>query len=263
MKISIAQVTASEEKEKNLEKAKEYAKKAKDSGSDIIVFPEVFMVFVPAKSDVKLAEVAETLDGKFVKEICAIAKENDLYIIFGMYEKNIDELERAYNTIVCIDRNGDIIHSYRKTHLYDAFITKESNRVVPGTEDFGVVETEFGKIGLMICYEVRFPEISRKLTLQGADLIIIPTAWVKGEMKDEHWSTLLKARAIENTTYVVGANQIGNIFSGLSMIYDPMGVRIASAGEEEILISAEIDLERIKRVREKLPCLKNRRPELY
>lgn len=263
MKLAVAQVIVSDSKNENIKKAKDYAEKSNKDGVDILVFPETFMVDCPSTSTTKLADVAESMNGPFVNEMKAIASGRNIYLLFGMYEKKEGENKRAYNSIVLLNRQGEIVHKYRKTHLYDAFVHKESNRVIPGTEEFPVVETDIGKIGLMICYELRFPEISRKLVLEGADIIIVPTAWVAGDMKDEHWSTLLKARAIENTTYVAGANQIGNIYSGTSMIYDPMGVRIASAGEEEALIIAEIDIERTDRVREKLPCLKNRRPELY
>lgn len=262
MKISVAQVTADTNKNKNLEKAERYIKESAESNSDLVVFPELFMVYAP-KEIKQLSEVAESVDGPFVKQMASYAKQYKVNVMFGMYEIKEGEKERAYNTIVSLNRDGEIIDKYRKTHLYDAFLHKESDRVIPGDESFGLVETDVGKVGLMICYELRFPEVARKLALLGADIIIVPTAWVKGEMKDEHWSTLLKARAIENTVYVVGPNQIGNIFNGLSMIYDPMGVRVASAGEEETLIQATIDQNRIKRVRKNLPSLENRRPELY
>ncbi|MCM3569358.1 carbon-nitrogen hydrolase family protein [Neobacillus mesonae] len=263
MKIATAQLTADRNKDVNLAKAVKYIAKAKESGADLIVFPEIFMAFVPARATTYLADVAEPLDGNFVTRMKEAARKHQINIIFGMYETKPGEKERAYNTIVFLDRSGNLVKSYQKTHLYDAFTTKESNRVIPGDASFGVVETDFGTIGLMICYELRFPEIARSLVLQGADILIIPTAWVTGDMKEFHWKTLLKARAIENTVFVVGANQIGNIYSGSSTTIDPMGVEIASAGEEEILIIAEVDLERIKRVRAKLPCIENRRPEFY
>jgi|SRR5690625_1079334 len=263
LKVSIAQLQASQDKETSINKAKEYVKKAKRENADIAVFPEIYMIFVPANSDKKLADVAEAIDGNFVNQMAKIAKENEIYLTFGMYESKPGEEVRAYNTIVLINREGKTIYTYRKTHLYDAFITKESNRVIPGDKPVEVVDTDIGKIGLLICYEIRFPEIARKLTLEGADVLIVPTAWVKGAMKENHWENLLATRAIENTVYVVGANQVDNIFSGFSMIYDPMGVQLANAGEEEMLITATVDKERTKRVKEKLPVLNNRRADLY
>lgn len=263
MKISLAQLTSSQNKEENLEKAQKYVKSAKEDEADLVVFPEIFMCYVPANSHIKLAEVAETLEGHFVSEMSKMAQKNNIYILFGMYESKEDENSKAYNTIVLINREGKIIESYRKTHLYDAFVNKESDRVVPSDNPIRVAKTDIGNIGLMICYELRFPEIARKLTLEGADIIIAPTAWVKGEMKENHWSTLLASRAIENTTFIAGCNQIGNTYTGSSMIYDPMGVRLASGGEEETLITTKIEYARTKRVRKSLPCLDNRRPEFY
>lgn len=264
MNISLAQVTVDVDKNKNLEKAEYCISKGAQNYSDLIVFPEMFMVYAPSTDVKHLKSVAESIDdGSFVSEMRNYAKKYNINVMFGMYETKENEDEKAYNTVVTINREGEIINRYRKTHLYDAFLHKESDRIVPGTDSYGIVEIEDVKIGLMICYELRFPEIARELTLSGADVILLPTAWIKGDMKDEHWSTLLKARAIENTIYVFGVNQIGNIYNGLSMVYDPMGVRVASAGEEETLIQATIDKERTKRVRTGLPCLENRRPELY
>lgn len=263
LKISIAQLQASQDKEVNINKAKEYVRKAKEEKADIVVFPEIYMIFVPVKSGIKLADIAEPIDGNFVNRMSSIAKENQIYLTFGMYEEKPGEKKRAYNTVVLINREGEVIYTYRKTHLYDAFITKESDRVIPGDKPAEVIETDIGKIGLLICYEIRFPEISRNLTLDGADVLIVPTAWVRGAMKEFHWENMLATRAIENTIYVVGANQVDNIFSGFSMIYDPMGIQLANAGEEELLITATIDLDRTKRVREKLPLLENRKANLY
>lgn len=263
MKVSIAQVTADRHKENNLRKAEAFIKEATQFGSDLVVFPEMFMIFAPGTEVKHLNDVAESIDGPFVTKMASLAKSYNVNVMFGMYEKKHDENERAYNAVLTLNRNGKIIDHYRKTHLYDAFLHKESDRVVPGSDTYGIVELDVGKVGLMICYELRFPEIARELVLSGADVLVVPTAWVKGELKDEHWSTLLKARAIENTVYVLGANQVGNIYNGLSMIYDPMGVTVASAGEEEALIHVNIDQKRVSRVRKSLPCLENRRPELY
>jgi predicted amidohydrolase len=115
----------------------------------------------------------------------------------------------------------------------------------------------------MVCYELRFPEIARQFALQGADILFVPAGWVAGSMKEDHWQTLIRARAIENTMFVCGANLVGDIFSGRSIIVDPMGVILASAGEEETLIVSDIDLDRIRRVREKLPSVRHRKPEFY
>lgn len=263
MKVSVAQLISTENKEENLAKACEYIKKAKDVGSDLVVFPEHHMITISNPSKTNRADVAETTDGPFVTKLAEAAKRHNIYVACGIYEKKPGEESRAYNSVVFINRTGEVVYNYRKTHLYDAFGAKESDGSVPGSEPPQVIDTEFGKVGIMICYDVRFPEVARQLTLQGAEIILAPTAWKSGTLKEHHWHTLVKARAIENTVFMVGADQIGNDNVGNSMIVDPMGVAISSAGEEEALISAELDIKRLYRVREKLPSLNNRKPELY
>ncbi len=262
MKIAIAQVESASDKKKNLKKAALYAEKAKRDGANFVVFPEGFMANT-SLSNLKPADVAEPIDGNFIKELSNIAKSNQIYIVCGVFETNPRDSSSCYNVAVVINKRGETVYSYRKTHLFDAFTSKESDRFLTGSEPPEVIETEYGKIGLLICYEIRFPELTRRLALQKADVVIVPTAWVAGNMKEYHWNTLLKARAIENTLYIVGAGQIGNNNAGNSMIVDPMGVVKANAGEIESLIIANIDSKRTISVREKLPSLSNRNPGLY
>ncbi|KAB2334908.1 carbon-nitrogen hydrolase family protein [Cytobacillus depressus] len=263
MRVAIAQLSTSADKAANLEKAIQYIAKAKSKGADFVIIPEFYMALATPKSGVLPVEVAEPLDGPFVSGLAQAARENEIYVVCGMYEPKADDQKRAYNTTVFINRSGELIHSYRKTHLYDAFSYKESDTIIPGDNQYKVVETEFGKIGLMVCYELRFPEIARQFALQGADVLFVPAGWVAGPMKEEHWQTLIRARAIENTMFVCGADLVGDIFSGRSLIVDPMGMTLASAGEEETLFFADIDLDRIRRVREKLPSVRDRKPEFY
>jgi predicted amidohydrolase len=264
MKVAVVQLKSSSDKKANLQKAKEYIKKAKNRGADFVLLPEMYMAFLhPKLGQSRYTEIAEPLDGPFVSGLAECAKENQLYIICGIFESKAGENTRTFNTTVFLGRNGELLQAYHKTHLYDAFNYKESDSIIPGSTPQDVIETEFGKVGMMVCYEIRFPEISRRLAMKGADFLFIPAAWVDGVMKEEHWKTLLRARAIENTVYVFAADQIGNNFSGQSMIIDPMGVVKANAGEEETIILSEIDLERIQRVREKLPSVTDRRAEFY
>lgn len=263
MKVAVAQLNSSTDKNENLEKAKRYIKRAKDAGADFVVLPELYMAYTPPSSELKPADYAEPLDGQFVSGLADAAGQNQIHVICGIFESSPNDTERAFNTTVFIGKSGDLLHAYQKTHLYDAFNYKESDTIIPGSQGNMVLETEFGNIGIMVCYEIRFPEISRKLALGGADFFFIPSGWVAGTMKEDHWQTILRARAIENTAYVFAANQVGNTFTGRSMIIDPMGVVLASAGEEENLIVSKIDPDRIRRVREKLPSVADRRPELY
>ncbi|MEI3180657.1 MAG: nitrilase-related carbon-nitrogen hydrolase [Lachnospiraceae bacterium] len=158
---------------------------------------------------------------------------------------------------------GRLWSTYRKTHLYDAFGYKESDDNKPGDQFFEPIDTPFGKIGLFVCYEVRFPEVARYQRSKGADIIMMPTAWVPGPLKSPQFRTLITARAIENTVYMVACDQVGANAMGESVVVDPMGVVVASAGEVETLICAEIDTDRVEKVRAKLPAYKDRRPELY
>ncbi|MDU4962358.1 MAG: carbon-nitrogen hydrolase family protein [Sporomusaceae bacterium] len=261
MRIAIAQLISSPDKQANLAKAQQSVARAKALGADLVLIPETFMAY-PAK-DAPYAAVAEAVNGPFAAGLAEAARENGIYVVCGMYEAKDGEDVRAYNTTLVFDRDGRLLHSYRKTHLYDAFAYQESKSVIAGNEPLTLFETEFGRIGLLVCYEIRFPEIARQYVLQGADLLLVPTAWVAGALKEEQFEILLRARAIENTVYVCAADQTGNIFSGRSMVIDPLGIIVASTGEEEAIFVAEIDLERIKRVRDKLPCLGHRRPELY
>lgn len=263
MKIALAQLSASRNKQENLDKALLYIKQAKEQNADLIVFPEVYMALLGPKSGIVYADMAEPLDGPFVTTLAKAASENGIHIICGIFEKSNNDDIRAYNTIIFLDDNGELIHSYRKTHLYDAFSYQESANIIAGENGFEPVKTRFGTIGLLVCYELRFPEISRTLALKGADILIVPTAWVSGPMKEEHLLSISKARALENTVYMCVADQVGNIYSGRSVIYNPMGTVLASCGEDEGLIFADIDLEKVKTTREKLPCLDQRRPELY
>ncbi|WP_042347557.1 carbon-nitrogen hydrolase family protein [Bacillus massiliigorillae] len=263
MRVSIAQLSSSLDKDANLKKAEKYIEAAKKKGADIVVLPEMYMALIVPGSGILPVDVAEPLNGPFVEGLREAARKNNIYVVCGIFETKENAELRAYNTTVFIDRTGKIIQSYRKTHLYDAFNYVESDTIVAGDNPYKVVDTEFGKIGLMVCYEIRFPEIARQLALQGADMLIIPAGWVKGPMKEEHWQVLLKARAIENTVFIVASNQVDNIYTGRSMILDPMGVALANAGEEETLITTDIDYERIAKVRGKLPSVKDRRPKFY
>lgn len=263
MKLAVAQLTTSESKDENLNKARHYIIKAKKTGADIIVLPEAFMALIPTTSRRTHSAVAEPLNGPFVQTLAAEAKKNAIHVVCGVYESRAGERTRAYNTIILLDDEGKLIHHYSKTHLYDAFSYQESKGIIPSDNKFTPVKTRLGTIGLLVCYELRFPEISRTLALKGAEILLVPTAWVAGPMKEEHFQSLAKARALENTVFLGAADQVGNIYAGRSVIYNPMGVVLASRGEDEGLIIADIDLSQVKTIRGKLPCLSQRRPDLY
>ncbi len=265
-KFVLAQLAAVGDAEVNLEKAKKAMAQAyEEYHPDLMVFPEVFMSHYPVGTPLDtIIAAAQTLDGPFVTALRAEAKKYGMWVICGMSEKVEEPADhRKYNTTVVINAEGELVASYRKTHLYDAFGYKESDTNKAGDKFFEPIDTPFGKIGLFVCYEVRFPEVARYQRSKGADIIIMPTAWAAGKIKSHHFQTLINARAIENTVYMVACDQCDDGCIGESVVVDPMGITIACAGEGEGLIAATIDSDRIEAVRKKLPAYKDRRPELY
>ena len=174
-----------------------------------------------------------------------------------MFEVGEDP-ERPYNTLVVADRDG-LRATYRKIHLYDSFGFRESDRLTAGEVDPVVVEVGGVTVGLMTCYDLRFPELARALVDRGAELVVLPAAWVAGPGKVLHWRTLLAARAIENTVYVAAAGQPGPRYTGHSMVVAPDGDVLAEAGEEPGSVQATVSTDRVAEVRRVNPSLANRR----
>jgi predicted amidohydrolase len=263
MRIALGQLAASARKEENVESARRAIREARQGGADLLLLPEVFMAFLVPRSGISPASVAEPLDGPFVSTLAREARAHNLYVGCGIWEAKPGEHTRAHNTAVLVGPDGSLLLSYRKTHLYDAFSFRESDQTVPGDAAPRTVRTPLGTVGLLVCYELRFPELARMLALDGAEVILLPSAWIRGPLKELHWATLIQARAIENTVFVAAADQVGDLRAGCSRLVDPMGVVLAGGGEEAGLIFGDIDLARIARVREKLPALHQRREEIY
>ena len=262
----MAQMASEGSPEVNLEKAKKAIEKAVSLyHPDVVIFPELYMSLFPSGTAHEIAlATAQPLDGPFVIQMREQARQHGIWLIFGMNEAvEASDDHRNYNTTLVINSEGEIVSTYRKTHLYDAFGYKESDTIKAGDRFFEPIETPFGKIGLFVCYEVRFPEVARYQRSKGADIIIMPTAWAEGKLKSQQFHTLIDARAIENTVYMVACDLCGDGSLGESCVVDPMGVNIALAGENEQLLAAVIDTDRIEEVRKKLPAYKDRRPELY
>ena len=264
--VAIVQMRSSEDKMENLELSVGFIREAAKKKSNLICFPEFQMAYSPvSQSANQLSEIAESVnDGNFITTLRKAAKVNKISIISTIYEKSNRGFDnRVYDTVVLIDNKGGISSVYRKLHLYDALGFKESDRMMAGNMIEKPVKTLVGNIGLMICYDIRFPEMSRILTVKGANVLVSPSAWVHGVMKEEHWQTLLKARAIENGLYIIAPDQVGNIFSGRSMAVDPFGVVLLDMGNREGMEVVELDKSRVQKVRELLPLLKNRRTDVY
>lgn len=266
-RVAIVQMKSSTDKEENLRLSLEFVKDGAKRKARLICFPEFQMAFSSAKQSSKqLTNVAESAkNGNFVMKLCSAARSCKIDIVATIYEKSdeLSLLKRVYDTAVLINSKGNIISRYRKVHLYDALGFKESLKLMAGNSIEQPSETSTGTIGLMICYDIRFPEISRILAVQGAQILAAPSAWIQGVMKEEHWVTLLKARSIENGLYMVAPNQVGNIFSGRSMVIDPFGSVILDMGSREGMEVVDIDISRVQSVRKSLPLLKNRRSDVY
>ena len=254
-------------KDSNIKKALEMIKIAAENKSNMVILPEMFNC---PYDNSKFREYAEERkNSKTLKAIKESAKELNLYIVAG----SIPELEddNLYNSSFIFDRDGEIIASHRKMHLFDIDIAgkisfKESETLSAGNQ-ITVVDTELCKIGVAICYDIRFPELLRLMALRGAELIVIPGAF-NMTTGPAHWETLIRARAIDNQLYVAAASPARNeelsyVAYGNSMVADPWGEIVARAGEKEEIVYADIKLSRVNDVREELPVLNGRRNDIY
>ena len=262
-KIALVQMRADTEKEKNLKKILDYIAHAAKRDAALCAFPEFMMFYTPSyQSASELASLAEKITGEFVTSISEVARKNSVQVVGTFYEKS-PKANRVYDTSFLTDRNGRIVSKYRKIHLYDALGFKESAKLYPGSSVARPIKTSVGKIGMMICYDLRFPEMSRMLASSGSEILIAPSAWVQGKMKEEHWITINKTRAIENGCYVVAPDQVGNIYCGRSLIVDPFGKVLLDMKKREGIGMADLSLDQVKQVRKKLPLLRNRRTDIY
>ena len=223
--------------------------------TDLVVLPEAFARdFGEPGSD--LAPFAEPLDGPFGGRLNALAEKTGSAWLAGMFEVAEDP-SRPLNTLVLA--GGDEPAAYRKIHLYDSFGYRESDTISPGGLEPCVTTLHGFPLGLMTCYDLRFPELPRALAKSGAEAIVVPAAWVAGDRKVEHWRTLLRARAIENTVWVIGVGQPGPRYAGHSMVVAPDGDIVAEAQEDPTTLDATIDREAVAEVRRTNPSLDNRR----
>jgi predicted amidohydrolase len=260
--VAVAQVSSARSPQANLTVATARVAEAKSSGARVVVFPEYFMSWGSGRHGLsEMAAVAESLDSQFVEGLCQLARDEAVWLASGVVESG--DHTKPFNTSILINSDGDIVISYRKTHLFDAFDHHESATFAAGNELSHPVATPFGVAGVFVCYELRFPEVARRLALAGAQVLVVPSAWVAGPGKSMQWESLLRARAIENGCYVIAAGQSGNEFSGGSIVVDPTGEVLAHAGTDERLIVATIDVDRVRAVRRRINFPGGRRPDLY
>lgn len=256
--VAVGQFNAGTDSEQNRATARELIHRAADAGARLVVLPECAM-YHDVTPGSRPADAAERLDGPFGTAMAAAAAKAGVHVVAGMSEV-LDGEQRSSNTLLAFDGHGTRIGVYRKIHLYDAFGYRESDNVRPADHDEPLTfELDGVRYGAMTCYDVRFPEMARWLADAGAQAFVLPAAWAAGPAKEDHWSTLVRARAIENTAYVLASGQTGPHCTGQSVIVDPMGTVLAGAGEAPGIAVAPVSAERLAEVRRKNPSLNNRR----
>jgi predicted amidohydrolase len=256
LRAAVCQIEAGPELEANLAAIERFTQLAAARGARLALFPEaaVFPIHAPA-ADLQGAAASYS---SIRTELARIAAASGVAIVAGVFEPG-DEPGKVFNTVVAHAADGSDLGSYRKIHLYDALGATESDRFSPGPIapfTFSVAGLRFG---VLTCYDLRFPELARALVDDGAEALLVPAAWASGPLKEDHWSVLLRARAIESTAYVLAAGQCGSRHTGLSAIIDPFGVALAGLGEAPGVAVADLDRERVADVRRRLPVLANRR----
>ncbi|MDO4393684.1 MAG: carbon-nitrogen hydrolase family protein [Bacillota bacterium] len=265
-KLALCQLKGSYDKNESRETVRKYVTEAAGNGADVIVLPEMWDC--PYSNDY-FREYAETENGETVRFMSELAAGLGIYLIGG----SIAELDgdKVYNTAFCFDREGKIIGKHRKAHLFDIDVEgrirfMESETLTAG-DSSTVIDTEFGKMGIAICYDVRFPELFRRMTLDGARIVILPAAF-NITTGTAHWDITMRARALDNQIYFAANSPARDedgiyVAYGNSCVVSPWGDFVAHADEKECIVYADIDFDYEDSIRNQLPLLKHRRPELY
>jgi len=258
------QMLASDDKAANFKEAEHWIRQAATNGARVIALPEVFIWRGTKKLE---RESAEPIPGPTSTAMAGLARELGIYLLAGSILEEIPGSAKAYNTSLLIDPNGKLIASYHKIHLFDVDLAngvslRESDTRAHGA-DIVVAQTELATMALSVCYDLRFPELYRGLADQAAQLIFVPSAFT-AFTGAAHWETLLGARAIENQVYIIAPDQFGKSAKsfethGHSMIVDPWGKILAELADGPGVISAEVDLEYLAKVRAELPALEHRK----
>lgn len=260
VRLTLLQLRARSSKEESLRAVQKLLEKAPD-GLGIISLPEYSMFDPTGLEADRINRLSETIDGPWITAVRQAAKSKGSCIVTTFFEKNRGG--KPYNSVALINEEGEIIATYSKTHLFDALGYRESDWFAQGEKLFDPTTLCGARLGLAICFEIRFPEIFRYQAVRGAEVVIVPSGWYTGPGKEEQYRFLAQARAHENTLWIAAPILYGEHFTGRSIIVNPYGVVVADAGYGERILSNLIDLEEVERVREKLPVLKLRRPELY
>jgi predicted amidohydrolase len=267
IRVGVIQMDSQDHKEKNIKKAYDLLQEAVSRGVRLVGLPEYFSFIGEEEAEM---EQAETIPGPTTVQMAVWAKKHEIWLHGGSILERVDGGDRFFNTTVLLDPRGHIISRYRKIHLFDVDVPDgpamtESRIRGPGNE-IVTCSTPIGTVGLSICYDLRFCEIYRILALKGAQIVFIPSMFT-AFTGNYHWEPLLRVRAIENQFFVLAPAQIGKkppySCYGHSMIINPWGTILAEAPDSETSVVADVDLDEMDRIRQQLPCLKNRRPTAY
>jgi deaminated glutathione amidase len=268
LRVAAVQLNSSPDKADNLERGERLVARAASTGADLVLLPEKWNAIGSTETLVANAEPLES--GETAAAMAEWAKRHGITLVGGSITERRDGREKLSNTCCVFDPSGELVAVYRKIHMFDVDVGghryRESDAEEPGDETV-VCVVEGWRLGLSVCYDLRFPELYRILAVEGAEVLTVPAAFTLHTGKD-HWELLLRARAVENQCFVVAANEWGTIEGGKatygrSMIVDPWGVVLAAASDEDTVISAELERSFLERIRRELPSLANRRPAAY
>jgi predicted amidohydrolase len=258
VKLSLAQVNAGVDKVHNLALVAERARAAADDGADLVAFPE-YSMYDKKVVDSTFSAAAERLDGPFVEGVRSLAVELGMTIVVGIAERS-DDADLPFNTLVGVDPSGEIVARYRKVHLFDSFGFRESDNITASDSLEPMVFAAGGMtVGLMTCYDLRFPELARALADAGADLMLACSSWVPGAGKLDQWNVLARARAIENACFFAAVSQSPPISIGHSLLVDPMGSVVGELDEKPWIGTFELDAAQVAAARVLNPALEHRR----
>jgi deaminated glutathione amidase len=267
MRAAAIQLNSTDEYDRNLQVAERLVRGAAAEGAELVVLPEKWTVLGSPEA---IRSTAEPLDGPALTAAAGWARELGIHLVAGSVPEIVPEQEKLANTSVLFGPDGERHAVYRKIHMFDVEVGDVEYResaVEQAGDQLAVGETDGAMVGLTICYDLRFPELYRILTLRGARVITVPAAFTERTGRD-HWEVLIRARAIENQVFVIAAGQIG--FApphyrsyGRSMVVDPWGVVMAQAADTECFVSADLDFTIQNEMRSSLPSLRHRRPDVY
>jgi len=258
MRITLVQLGSGTDIDSNLDFIADSCSRAAADGSELVVFPE-YSTYEKDQLDQSFVDMAQPLEGPIGGRLAGIAEQNGIALVAGVVEAS-DEPGRAFNTLLSLGPDGSHLAVYRKIHLFDCQGFQESRFIKPAPDLLPVTFPCGGLvIGLMTCYDLRFPELARALSDAGAQVLLVCSSWVPGPLKVEHWTTLARARAIENGVYVAAVTQAAPVSIGRTMLVDPLGVVVRELGAAPEAVTVEVDAGAVAAAREQFPTWSHHR----